>query len=114
MKHNLRDGYLTSEGVANVNLTLGMAVAPVYPDVAYQFRVRLVNRIGVSDPGPTAPGQDEELQKKCLLKAQPPTVRPDGLKVYGSTPNTLTAAWEVCQISSPLNLNRQFVAQVFI
>lgn len=80
---------------AVVNLTGRMALVPIYPDVAYQFRVRLVNRIGVSEPSPLAPGLNEEEQKRCLLKPQAPAVNPEDLEIYGNVPNTLTVTWKV-------------------
>ncbi|CDS40298.1 neuroglian [Echinococcus multilocularis] len=82
------------DDLATVNLTQGVALVPIHPDVAYQFRVRLVNRVGISDPGPLAPGLNEEEQKRCLLKPQTPTVRPKKLEIYGNVPNTLTVTWK--------------------
>lgn len=83
------------EDFALVNLTGGLALIPIHPDVAYQFRIRLINRIGTSEPGPMAPGLNEEEQKRCLLKPQVPTVRTTEVKVYGNIPNTLTVSWKV-------------------
>uniref|UniRef100_A0A5K3EWA9 Down syndrome cell adhesion molecule-like protein Dscam2 n=1 Tax=Mesocestoides corti TaxID=53468 RepID=A0A5K3EWA9_MESCO len=94
MNHSLTVVHPHDGDVALVNLTRGLAVVPIHPDVAYQFRIRLVNSIGISLPGPTAPGPDEEKQKRCLLKPQPPNVRPEELHVYGNVPNTVTAVWK--------------------
>ena len=85
----------TDDDSAAVNLTSGTALVPIYPDVAYQLRVRLINKIGISEPGPIAPGLNEDEQKRCLLKPQVPTIRPDEVKIYGNVPNTLTVAWKV-------------------
>ncbi|EUB64976.1 Neuroglian [Echinococcus granulosus] len=82
------------DDLATVNLTRSVALVPIHPDVAYHFRVRLVNRVGISDPGPLAPGLNEEEQKRCLFKPQTPTVRPKKLEIYGNVPNTLTVTWK--------------------
>ncbi|KAL5112226.1 Neuroglian [Taenia crassiceps] len=82
------------DDIAAVNLTSNVAIVPIHSDVAYHFRVRLVNRVGVSRPGPLAPALNEEEQKHCLLKPQAPTARPKELAIYGSVPNTLTVTWK--------------------
>ncbi|VDM15908.1 unnamed protein product [Hydatigera taeniaeformis] len=99
LEHSLLSGPLltpawqANDDLAMVNLTRNVALVPIHPDVAYQFRLRLVNRIGVSEPGPPAPSLNEEEQKRCLLKPQAPTARPKELEIYGNVPNTLTVAW---------------------
>lgn len=103
LKHSLMPLGKQSSGVwhfderdtAAVNLTDRVAFVPIYPDVAYQFRVRLLNRAGISGPSPLAPGLNEEEQKQCLLKPQVPTVNPEELVLYGNVPNTLTVTWKV-------------------
>ncbi|VDN97666.1 unnamed protein product [Rodentolepis nana] len=80
--------------IALINLTEKVALVPIYPDVAYQFRVRLINRVGISHASPPTPGSNEVEQSKCLLKPQAPTVYPQDLKIYGNVPNTLTVTWK--------------------
>ena len=91
MKHSL----LPSNDLAVVNLTQGIGIVPIYPDVAYQFRVRLVNRVGSSEPGSMVPGMGEDNQKRCILKPQAPTTNPVEMKIYGNIPNALTVSWKV-------------------
>ncbi|VDK35930.1 unnamed protein product [Taenia asiatica] len=99
MKHSLvpkpgrKSSWRAYEDLATVNLTRNVAIVPIHPDVAYHFRVRLVNRVGVSKPGPSAPNLNEEEQKRCLRKPQAPTAKPKELEIYGNVPNTLTVAW---------------------
>lgn len=107
LKHSLVSGDRYSSALwkidkgntAVVNLTGRVALIPIYPDVAYQFRLRLINLVGVSNPSPLAPGLNEEEQTRCLLKPQAPTVNPDDLEIYGNVPNTLTVTWKVFQYS---------------
>ncbi|VDL62032.1 unnamed protein product [Hymenolepis diminuta] len=108
LKHSLVSGdryssalwKIDKSNTAVVNLTGRVALIPIYPDVAYQFRLRLINRVGVSNPSPLAPGLNEEEQIRCLLKPQAPTVNPDDLEIYGNVPNTLTVTWKVSLIAS--------------
>lgn len=101
MKHSLvprpsrKSAWQAYDNLAMVNLTRNVAIVPIHPDVAYHFRVRLVNRVGVSDPGPPAPSLNEEEQKRCILKPQVPTAKPKEMEIYGNAPNTLTVTWKV-------------------
>lgn len=85
----------TQVDVAFVNLTGKMAVIKLASDVAYQFRIRLMNKVGLSEASALAPGVETSSQEKCILPSTIPVMQPSQLKVFGRIPNTLTITWEV-------------------
>lgn len=90
---------LPSGDVALVNLTLGTALVPVYPDVAYAFRVKLLNKIGASEPSEVVPDDLGRSGTGCLLPPKPPSAGPLEIKVFGNVPNTLKVVWQVGRLT---------------
>ncbi|KAF5406315.1 hypothetical protein PHET_00132 [Paragonimus heterotremus] len=71
----------------------GAAVTRIYADVVYHFRVRLENRIGLSDPSDIAPSLDAGIDSLCYLPPQPASVLPKEMIVYGNHPTNLIVKW---------------------
>ncbi|VDM01470.1 unnamed protein product, partial [Schistocephalus solidus] len=99
MKHilvNFEPTFSTvSAGQALVNLTAHMMIMTLYADVAYQFRLRLINAAGSSGPSSVVPGFDNEMGSTCIFPPQPPLTQPEDVLIYGNKPNNLVVSWEI-------------------
>ncbi|KAL7063464.1 hypothetical protein AAHC03_01597 [Spirometra sp. Aus1] len=83
-----------SSGQALVNLTAHMATLSLYADVAYQFRLSLINSVGRSGPSSVVPGFENDMWIKCIFPPQPPSTQPEDVVIYGNRPNNLIISWE--------------------
>lgn len=108
-----------STRMISLSTEVEQAFVRLHADVVYHFRVRLVNRIGQSEPSAIVPDLDG--QSICHLPPEPATAVPNQMFVYGTQPHNLRIKFKVSLRPKYLIENFQdfiplckFINQIFV
>ncbi|KAF8568633.1 hypothetical protein P879_04251 [Paragonimus westermani] len=90
---NLQLTEISDNNTRQTRSSIATAIVRIYADVVYHFRIRLENRIGLSDPSEIAPSLDAPANSLCYLPPQPVSTLPKEMIVYGNRPTNLIVKW---------------------